>query len=70
MDLFNQAVGDAKYYRHEKLTVARRAKMLSLEELASSIGKTRQFVHKLEKGTEPTPEVLKSLCKALDITPE
>ncbi|MCR9500903.1 helix-turn-helix domain-containing protein [Vibrio vulnificus] len=69
MDLFSQAASDVQYYRHEKLTVARRAKMLSLEELASSIGKSRQFVHKLEKGTEPTNEVVEMLCKALDITP-
>ncbi|WIG83360.1 ImmA/IrrE family metallo-endopeptidase [Photobacterium damselae] len=68
MDLFNQAFNDTKYYRAEKLTVARRAKMLSMEELANSIGKSRQFVHKLEKGTEPTAEVLESLTKALDIT--
>ncbi|UXI04497.1 helix-turn-helix domain-containing protein [Photobacterium sp. TY1-4] len=70
MDLFNQAFSGGKYYRHEKLTVARRAKMLSMEELASYIGKSRQFVHKLEKGTEPTVEVIEKICRALDITPD
>ncbi|NAW87508.1 helix-turn-helix domain-containing protein, partial [Photobacterium halotolerans] len=70
MDLFNQALGDAVYYRADKLTVARRSKMLSMEELASKIGKTRQFVCKLEKGVEPTDIVLGKICDALGITKE
>lgn len=67
MDLFSQVENFSTYYRSDKLTVARRAAMLSMEELATKIGKTRQFVCKLEKGCEPTTEVLERICSALGI---
>lgn len=68
MDLFSQTTDTSYYYRGDKLTVARRAAMLSMEELANRIGKTRQFVCKLEKNAEPTEDILEKICGALGIT--
>ncbi|PTB33063.1 XRE family transcriptional regulator [Photobacterium phosphoreum] len=67
MNLFNFN-NENEYFRGDKLRIARMAKMLSMEELATRIGKTKQFICKLEKGYEPSQEVLESLSGALDIT--
>lgn len=57
-------------YRGDKLKLARMARGFSCEELADKIGKTKQFVSKLEKGAKPTELLLDELAKVLDIRPE
>lgn len=43
---------------------------LSCEELADKIGKTKQFVSKMEKGFKPTEQVLELIANALKIKPD
>ena len=57
-------------YRGDKLKLARMAVGLSCEELADKIGKTKQFVSKMEKGFKPTEQVLELIANALKITPD
>lgn len=56
-------------YRGDKLRLARLAIGLSLEELGSRLGVTRQNVHKMEAGQEPTSEQMPVLCKELLVKP-
>ncbi len=57
----NRFVGD-------QLRLARLAKGLSLEEVASAIGATRQFIHQLENGSRsPGPEAALALADALGV---
>lgn len=56
-------------YRGDKLRLARLAIGLSLEELGSRLGVTRQNVHKMEAGQEPTSEQFPILCKELLVKP-
>ena len=57
-------------YRGDKLKLARMAVGLSCEELADKIGKTKQFVSKMEKGFKPTEQVLELIANALKIKPD
>ena len=67
MDLFSSSYSD-EYFRPDKLRIARMAKSLSMDDLAKIIGKSKQFIGKLEKeGRDPSPETLSLLCNALDI---
>ena len=52
-------------YRGDKLRLARLAKGYSLEELGNILNVTRQNIHKMEAGQEPTSEQMPLLCKAL-----
>mgnify|MGYP002578710038 FL=1 len=54
-------------YRGDKLKLARMAVGLSCEELAEKIGKTKQFVSKLEKGCRPSEQCLELISSALMI---
>lgn len=63
-------VNDFADYRGDKLKLARMAVGLSCEELAEKIGKTKQFVSKLEKGFKPSEQVLELIASALMITPD
>ncbi|MBE3757346.1 helix-turn-helix transcriptional regulator [Vibrio parahaemolyticus] len=54
-------------YRGDKLRLARLAQGFSLEELGELLAVTRQNVHKMEAGQEPTEEQLPILCKHLDV---
>lgn len=56
-------------YRGDKLKLARMAAGLSCEELADKIGKTKQFVSKMEKGFKPSEQVLELISTALHIKP-
>ncbi len=52
----------------EKIKSIRKAKGLSLEQVANKIGKDRQSIHKLEKGDfNPTYLYLKQISIGLDI---
>lgn len=57
-------------YRGDKLKLARMAIGLSCEELAEKIGKTKQFVSKMEKGFKPSEQVLDLISIALKINPD
>ena len=57
-------------YRGDKLRLARLAQGFSLEELGELLAVTRQNVHKMEAGQEPTEEQLPILCKHLDVKKE
>jgi|SRR5690606_2800954 len=63
-------VNDFADYRGDKLKLARMAVGLSCEELAEKIGKTKQFVSKLEKGFKPSEQVLELIASALMIKPD
>jgi len=54
-------------YRGDKLRLIRIAKGFSLEELGQAIGVTRQNIHKMEAGQEPTDEQLPLLCNLLSV---
>ncbi|WP_101563293.1 helix-turn-helix domain-containing protein [Alteromonas macleodii] len=54
-------------YRGDKLRLARLAKGYSLEELGNILNVTRQNIHKMEAGQEPTSEQMPLLCKALNV---
>jgi Zn-dependent peptidase ImmA (M78 family)/DNA-binding Xre family transcriptional regulator len=54
-------------YKGDKLRLIRVAHGYSLEELGNAIGVTRQNVHKMEAGQEPTIEQLPKLCEILDV---
>jgi Zn-dependent peptidase ImmA (M78 family)/DNA-binding Xre family transcriptional regulator len=56
-------------YKGDKLRLVRVARGYSLEELGNAIGVTRQNVHKMEAGQEPTEEQLPKLCEILSIHP-
>jgi transcriptional regulator with XRE-family HTH domain len=52
----------------EKIKSFRVAKNLTLEEVANRIGKDRQSIHRLEKGSfNPSYVYLMEVCKGLDI---
>ena len=51
-------------YRGDKLRLARLAKGYSLEELGNILNVTRQNIHKMEAGQEPTSEQMPLLCRA------
>lgn len=67
--MMEQLVINDHEYRGDKLKLARMAKGLSCEELAATLGKTKQFVSKLEKGSKPSESLLMDLSRALDIQP-
>ena len=54
-----------------KLKQLRKAKRMTLEELAETVGTSRQTIHRYENGiiTNIPPEKVVSLAKALDTTP-
>lgn len=53
------------------LRVARCAGAYSLDEVAERVGKTRQYIHKLETGAaRPTEELSADLAASLDVLPE
>lgn len=53
-----------------QLRLARVFNELSLEDLAVKVGKTRQYIHKLETGqSEPTDELLECLANSLLVLP-
>ncbi|MBW4789154.1 ImmA/IrrE family metallo-endopeptidase [Alcaligenes faecalis subsp. faecalis] len=53
-----------------ELRLARLFKGSSLEEVANCVGKTRQYLHKLETGqATPTAELTLKLAEALDVNP-
>lgn len=53
-----------------ELRLARLFNGLSLEEVADSVGKTRQYIHKLETGqSAPTEQLLESLAFILKVQP-
>ena len=53
-----------------QLRLARIFNELSLEDLAVKVGKTRQYIHKLETGqSEPTDELLANLANSLAVLP-
>lgn len=53
------------------LKLARVFSAMALEEVASLVGKTRQYVHKLETGqSAPTETLIISLAEALNVEPE
>lgn len=52
----------------EKIKSIRTAKGLTLEEVATRIGKDRQSIHRLEKGNfNPSYIYLSEVCKGLEI---
>lgn len=54
-----------------RLREAREARGLSLDELASRIGTSRQLIHRYEAGrVTPRPETFVRLCAALNVTPD
>lgn len=54
-----------------ELRLARIFNGLTLEEVAESVEKTRQYLHKLETGqTTPTEQLLTQLASVLQVTPE
>ncbi|MGN0805492.1 MAG: helix-turn-helix domain-containing protein [Candidatus Coproplasma sp.] len=55
----------------EKLTIARKEKNLSQEELAKKLYVTRQAISRWENDTaQPSLEMLSALCRELDKTPD
>jgi transcriptional regulator with XRE-family HTH domain len=54
-------------YKGDKLRLIRVARGYSLEELGTAIGVTRQNIHKMEAGQEPTKEKLPKLCEILNV---
>lgn len=54
-------------YKGDKLRLIRVARGYSLEELGTAIGVTRQNIHKMEAGQEPTKEQLPKLCEILNV---
>ena len=59
-----------KGYFLERLREAREAREMSLEDLASIVGTSRQLVHKYEAAKAvPRPEMLGNLCQALQVAP-
>ncbi|MCI9468638.1 MAG: helix-turn-helix transcriptional regulator [Oscillospiraceae bacterium] len=52
-----------------RLKAARAAKDLSQEELAKTVGVSRQTINAIEKGDyNPTIKLCIAICKALDVT--
>ena len=52
-----------------RLKAARAAKDLSREELAKTVGVSRQTINAIEKGDyNPTIKLCIAICKALDVT--
>lgn len=49
-------------YRGDKLRLIRLAKGLSLEEVGQAVNVTKQYVHKLEAGQEPSDDQVSLLC--------
>lgn len=54
-------------YKGDKLRLIRVARGYSLEELGKAIDVTRQNIHKMEAGQEPTSEQLPKLCEILNV---
>ncbi|WP_028489933.1 helix-turn-helix domain-containing protein [Thiothrix lacustris] len=56
----------------KKLQEARKAKGLTLEELASEVGSTKSYIWALENKDNPNPsmKLVNDLAKALDVTVE
>jgi putative transcriptional regulator len=64
----SQAQRDALVQLGEKIKSFRVAKGLTLEEVGNRIGKDRQSIHRLEKGSfNPSYVYLMEVCKGLDI---
>lgn len=58
-------------FHGDKLRLARLLAGLSLDELGSAVGNSRQFIHQLETGAkEPTEELCDALAAVLLVTPE
>ena len=54
-----------------RITEAREARAKSMEDLAGSIGVTRQSISKYERGiVSPSPEMLQAISRCLDFPPE
>lgn len=54
-----------------ELRLARLFASLALEDVADRVGKTRQYIHKLETGSAtPTPEIVSQLADVLEVMPE
>lgn len=52
---------------HSRITEAREGRAMSMEDLAKSIGVTRQAISKYERGiTNPSPEMLQAISSTLD----
>lgn len=65
MELFDFKSG----YRGDKLRLARMARGLSCEELAAALGKSKQYISKLEKGVKPSEELTDEIARHLNILP-
>jgi len=53
----------------ERLRLARVARCLTLDQLGSKVGATRQYLNQLEQGSKtPTPEMTEALAAALGVT--
>ena len=63
MELFD-SIGN---YRGDCLKLARQAKGVTGEELATALGVTRQFINKLERGYPPSSQMLTALADYLDV---
>ncbi|CQJ66055.1 Domain of uncharacterised function (DUF955) [Yersinia intermedia] len=63
MELFDSDVN----YRGDRLKLARVAKGLSCEDLASALGKTKQFISKLERGFKPSDILIDELAEYLEV---
>lgn len=60
---------DPRMFHGDRLRLARMLASLSLDELGSLVGVSRQFVHQLETGgKEPTQELRAALAVALEVT--
>ncbi|WP_340615224.1 helix-turn-helix domain-containing protein [Xenorhabdus thailandensis] len=66
MELFDFKSG----YRGDKLRLARMARGLSCEDLATALGKSKQYISKLEKGFKPSESLIDELAGYLDILPD
>jgi Zn-dependent peptidase ImmA (M78 family) len=65
-NLFSHNQDDA-IYNSEQLKLARLAAGKSLIEVGEALGVTRQYVHKLEAGTSPSDEQIKTLADFLNV---
>jgi transcriptional regulator with XRE-family HTH domain len=53
----------------EQIRSKRKAEGLSLQQLADNVGISKQALSKIETGqSQPKPETLKAICKALGVT--
>lgn len=65
-NLFSHHIDDSNY-NSEQLKLARLAAGKSLIEVGEALGVTRQYVHKLETGTTPSDDQIKTLADFLNV---